>query len=53
MQAYLTPVETVVAEAAKAVRAASAQALQAADMAKPGPSAASEGAQPPEAGGYG
>lgn len=53
VRVYLTPVATVLAEAAMAVRAASAQAREAADMAKPGPSAAGGGAQPPEAGGYG
>jgi len=51
VQVYLTPVAKVVAEAAADVKAASAQARQAADMARPGPYAAGGGAEAPEGGG--
>lgn len=51
VDAYLTPVETVVAEAAADVQAASAQARQAAEMLKPAPYAAGESVEPPESGG--
>jgi len=53
VDAYLTPVEAVVAAAAADVRAASAQAREAAEMAKPVRRAAGAGTgtEPPEAGG--
>jgi len=45
VDAYLTPVEAVVAEAAADVQAASAQARQAAEMLTPSPYAAAEGSE--------
>jgi hypothetical protein len=51
VDAYLTPVEAVVAEAAADVQAASAQARQAAEMLKPAPYAAGESVEPPDGGG--
>jgi hypothetical protein len=50
VEAYLTPVADVVAEAAEEVRAAADIAKEAGEMAKPGPAAAGGGATPPEVG---
>ena len=51
VDAYLTPVETVLAEAAADVQAASAQARQAAEMLKPAPYSPDESVAPPDSGG--